>query len=58
MRRWGVRHVDIEIIAWGSEEESLKVLRPRQKHRLRPADDRRASKRKRSSTAREAARLF
>jgi 3D (Asp-Asp-Asp) domain-containing protein len=29
MRRWGVRHVDIEVIQWGSEAESLKVLRPR-----------------------------
>jgi 3D (Asp-Asp-Asp) domain-containing protein len=29
MRRWGVRKVDIEILAWGSEVESLKVLRPR-----------------------------
>jgi 3D (Asp-Asp-Asp) domain-containing protein len=29
MRRWGVRHVDIEVLRWGSHEESLKVLRPR-----------------------------
>jgi 3D (Asp-Asp-Asp) domain-containing protein len=29
MNRWGVRHVDIEILRWGSDEESLKVLRPR-----------------------------
>lgn len=29
MRRWGVRQVNIEILAWGSEVESLKVLRPR-----------------------------
>ena len=29
MRRWGVRHVEIEVIEWGSEAESLKVLRPR-----------------------------
>ena len=29
MRRWGVRNVDIEILYWGSDEESLKVLRPR-----------------------------
>lgn len=29
MHRWGVRHEDIEIIHWGSDEESLKVLRPR-----------------------------
>jgi 3D (Asp-Asp-Asp) domain-containing protein len=34
MRRWGVRHVDIEVLEWGSEEESLKVLRPRRSHRL------------------------
>jgi 3D (Asp-Asp-Asp) domain-containing protein len=33
MHRWGVRHVDIEITQWGSEEESLKVLAPRAKHR-------------------------
>jgi 3D (Asp-Asp-Asp) domain-containing protein len=34
MKRWGVRHVDIDILQWGSEEQSLKVLAPRQKHRL------------------------
>src|SRR5712664_330440 len=28
MRRWGVRHVDIDILQWGSAEESLKVLGP------------------------------
>jgi 3D (Asp-Asp-Asp) domain-containing protein len=33
MRRWGVRHVDIEILQWGSEQESLKVLAPRAKNR-------------------------
>jgi 3D (Asp-Asp-Asp) domain-containing protein len=33
MRRWGVRHVDIDILAWGSEAESLRVLAPRAKHR-------------------------
>jgi 3D (Asp-Asp-Asp) domain-containing protein len=33
MHRWGVRHVDIEILQRGSEEESLKVLAPRTKHR-------------------------
>ena len=33
MRRWGVRHVDIDIIEWGSNEQSLKVLTPRGKHR-------------------------
>ena len=33
MSRWGVRHVDIDILEWGSEEASLKVLAPRTKHR-------------------------
>lgn len=33
MRRWGVRRVDIDILQWGSETESLKVLGPRMKHR-------------------------
>src|SRR5207248_11620964 len=32
MKRWGVRNVDIDILRWGSEEESLKVLGPRAKH--------------------------
>ena len=32
MKRWGVRHVDIEILQWGSREQSLKVLQPRKKH--------------------------
>jgi 3D (Asp-Asp-Asp) domain-containing protein len=32
MRRWGVRHVDIDILEWGSEEQSLKVLTPRARH--------------------------
>jgi 3D (Asp-Asp-Asp) domain-containing protein len=32
MRRWGVRHVDIDILQWGSREQSLKVLGPRRKH--------------------------
>jgi 3D (Asp-Asp-Asp) domain-containing protein len=32
MRRWGVRHVDIDILEWGSEEKSLEVLAPRRKH--------------------------
>jgi 3D (Asp-Asp-Asp) domain-containing protein len=31
MNRWGVRHIDIQITHWGSEEESLKVLRPRRR---------------------------
>lgn len=34
MRAWGVRHVDIDIIEWGSKEQSLKVLKPRGKNRL------------------------
>jgi 3D (Asp-Asp-Asp) domain-containing protein len=33
MKRWGVRHVDIDILQWGSEVQSLKVLVPRAKHR-------------------------
>src|SRR5437868_4581580 len=33
MNRWGVRHVDIDILEWGSEEQSLKVLASRCKHR-------------------------
>src|SRR5436309_15991269 len=33
MHRWGVRRVDIDVLQWGSEEESLKVLTPRSKHR-------------------------
>ena len=33
MKQWGVRHVDIAILEWGSEAESLKVLGPRCKHR-------------------------
>jgi 3D (Asp-Asp-Asp) domain-containing protein len=33
MKRWGVRHVDIDILEWGSDEQSLKVLAPRCKHR-------------------------
>jgi hypothetical protein len=33
MKRWGVRYVDIDILQWGSEEQSLKVLTPRAKHR-------------------------
>jgi 3D (Asp-Asp-Asp) domain-containing protein len=32
MKRWGVRHVDIDILQWGSNEQSLKVLNPRKKH--------------------------
>ncbi len=33
MKRWGVRHVDIAILQWGSEEQSLTVLVPRCKNR-------------------------
>jgi 3D (Asp-Asp-Asp) domain-containing protein len=29
MRSWGVRHVDIQILEWGSQDESLKILKPR-----------------------------
>ena len=32
MKRWGVRRVDIEILQWGSTEQSLKVLASRKKH--------------------------
>ena len=32
VKNWGVRYVDIDILQWGSEEESLKVLTPRCKH--------------------------
>lgn len=31
--RWGVRHVTIEIIEWGSLEESYRILRQRTRHR-------------------------
>lgn len=34
MRKWGVRHVDIDIIEWGSKEQSLKILNPRRKNHL------------------------
>lgn len=34
MRRWGVRHVQIEILHWGSDGESLHVLQPRKNTRL------------------------
>ncbi len=33
MKRWGVRNVDIDILQWGSAQESLRVLTPRAKHR-------------------------
>src|SRR5436309_11446248 len=32
VKNWGVRYVDIDILQWGSEEESLKVLVPRCKN--------------------------
>src|SRR5207249_9891576 len=32
MKHWGVRYVDIDILQWGSEERSLKVLAPRCKN--------------------------
>src|SRR5438045_5822230 len=32
VKNWGVRYVDIDILQWGSEEQSLKVLAPRCKH--------------------------
>ena len=32
MKRWGVRYVDVDILYWGSEEQSIKVLTPRVKH--------------------------
>jgi 3D (Asp-Asp-Asp) domain-containing protein len=34
MRKWGVRHVDIDILEWGSDVESLQVLTPRSRHRI------------------------
>jgi 3D (Asp-Asp-Asp) domain-containing protein len=34
MRAWGVRKVDIDVLQWGSKEQSLKVLTPRKKNRL------------------------
>ncbi|MFL6584210.1 MAG: hypothetical protein ACJ8KU_06800, partial [Chthoniobacterales bacterium] len=34
VRSWGVRRVDIDILQWGSHEQSLKVLRPRKSSRI------------------------
>jgi hypothetical protein len=34
MRLWGVRRVDIDILEWGSRQQSLKVLAPRKKNGL------------------------
>ena len=31
MRQWGVRRIDIDILQWGSDEQSMKVLKPRAK---------------------------
>lgn len=33
VRRWGTRHVDIDVLQWGSHDQSLKVLRPRKSSR-------------------------
>ena len=33
MRNWGVRNVEIEILEWGSEAMSLKLLAPRARYR-------------------------
>ena len=33
MNKWGVRHVDIEVVKWGCYEESLKIMNPRTKYR-------------------------
>lgn len=33
MNRWGVRHVTIEILEWGSHERSLRILLDRKKFR-------------------------
>ena len=34
VRLWGVRRVDIDILEWGSNQQSLKVLAPRRKNGL------------------------
>lgn len=31
MRKWGTRHVEIEIVEWGCLKESLRILKPRAK---------------------------
>lgn len=33
VRRWGVRHVTVEVIEWGSMERSLRILSDRTRHR-------------------------
>lgn len=54
MRRWGVRHVDIDILGWGSDEESLKVLRPRRRvgivRRMIASLERKQSEKKKEKT--------
>jgi 3D (Asp-Asp-Asp) domain-containing protein len=32
VKQWGVQRVNIDVLQWGSREESLKVLGPRAKH--------------------------
>lgn len=32
MNRWGVRNVPIEIVQWGSYDQSLKIMKPRSRH--------------------------
>jgi 3D (Asp-Asp-Asp) domain-containing protein len=34
VRAWGVRRVDIDILEWGSKQQSLKVLSPRKRNGL------------------------
>lgn len=34
MRKWGVRTVDIDILEWGSDVQSLQVLTPRSHNRI------------------------
>jgi pantothenate synthetase len=33
MHRWGVRHVTIEIVEWGSPDRSLDILKDRTRYR-------------------------
>ncbi|MBV9007875.1 MAG: hypothetical protein JO354_01745 [Verrucomicrobia bacterium] len=33
MQQWGVRHVDIDILQWGSDAQSVKVLTPRARNK-------------------------
>jgi hypothetical protein len=32
MNRWGLRNEEIEILQWGSLEESLRILKPRTRY--------------------------